>query len=70
MDRLEALRKEVEEYCEKTNTRPSGINYLVHEYYMKTMGQSEEAALKHVVTLFKDGVIEQIKLIGKDGEEL
>lgn len=70
MNEVETLRKELEELCKKTNTRLSGMKYLVYEYYIKSCGWDEEKALKHAISLFHGGVITQIKLIGKDGKEL
>ena len=70
MNEVERLRKDLEELCEKTNTRLSGMNYLVNEYYIKSCGWSEERALQYAIDLFHNGTITQIKLIGKDGKEL
>jgi len=39
-------------------------------YYINSLGWSEEEAIKYTIGLFHNGTIEQIKLIGKDGEEL
>ena len=55
--------------CDKTNTSRSGMDYLVN-YYIKSLGWSEEEACKYALSLFHDGTITQIKLIGKDGKEL
>ena len=66
---LEDLRNELKDMCEKTNTRLSGMEYLVN-YYVKSLGWSEDKAIKYAIGLFRDGTIIQIKLIGKDGQEL
>lgn len=63
------VRKQLYEMCDKTNTSRSGMDHLVN-YYIKSLGRSEEEACKYALSLFHDGTITQIKLIGKDGKEL
>lgn len=63
------LRDELYRICDETKTSRSGIDYLVN-YYINSLGWSEEEAIKYAIGLFHNGTIEQIKLIGKDGEEL
>ena len=67
--RVEELKKELEEICIKTDTRLSGMEYLV-KYYIESNGWSEEKSYEYAIGLFHNGTIEQIKLFGKDGEEL
>ena len=55
--------------CDKTSTSRTGMDYLVN-YYIKSLGWNEEEACKYALSLFHDGTITQIKLIGKDGKEL
>ena len=62
------VRKQLYEMCDKTNTNRSRIDHLVN-YNIKSLGWSEEAC-KYALSLFHDGTITQIKLIGKDGKEL
>ena len=62
-------RKQLYEMCDKTNTSRTGMNHLV-SYYIKSLGWNEEEACKYALSLFHDGTITQIKLIGKDGKEL
>ena len=62
-------RKQLYEMCDKTNTSRTGMDYLVN-YYIKSLGWNEEEACKDALSLFHDGTITQIKLIGKDGKEL
>lgn len=62
-------RKKLYEMCEKTQTSKTGMEKLV-EYYISSLGWSEEEACNYALGLFKDGTITQIKLIGKDGKEL
>lgn len=57
------------EMCDQTETSKSGIDFLGN-YYMESLNWSEEKACKYALRLFKDGEIQQIKLIGKDGKEL
>ena len=66
---VEELRTELKETCEKHNTRLSGMEYLVN-YYIKSLNWTEKEALEYALKLFHDGTITQIKLIGKDGNEL
>ena len=63
------VRKQLYEMCDKTNTSRSGMDFLVN-YYIKSLDWSEEEACKYALSLFHDGTINQIKLIGKDGKEL
>ena len=66
---MSEVRKQLYEMCDKTNTSRSGMDHLVN-YYIKSLGWSEEEACKYALSLFHDGTIAQIKLIGKDGKEL
>lgn len=65
-----ATREELHKMCDSTNTARKGIDYLVDEYYIKTLGWPEDKAIDYAMSLFHDGAITQIKLIGKDGEEI
>jgi hypothetical protein len=66
---IEELRTELKETCEKYDTRFSGIEYLVN-YYITSLKWTEKEALEYSLKLFHNGTITQIKLIGKDGNEL
>ena len=66
---IEELRTELKETCEKTNTRYSGMEYLI-KYYMESLHLTEKESIEYALKLFHDGTIEQIKFIGKDGKEL
>ena len=46
------LWQELKEICEKTNTRLSGMEYLVKNYYMQTLDWSERQALEYAISLF------------------
>lgn len=65
------VEKQLELYriCEETNTSKSGMAYLVN-YYINSLGWSEMEATEYAISLFHNGTIEQIKLIGKDGNEI
>lgn len=69
-DRYELLpeeRNDVFELSEKTKTSVEGINMLI-EYYRKSLGWSEKESCEYAKTLFENGTIDQIKVIGgKDG---
>lgn len=54
---------------EETNTSKRGMEILV-DYYINKLGWSEEQAYEYALGLFHDGTITQIKMFGKDGEEL
>lgn len=66
---LEQLRTQLKETCERTETRYSGMEFLVN-YYIKQLGWTEEQAIEYALGLFKDGTITAIKLLNKDGEEI
>ena len=66
---LEQLRTELKETCERTETRYSGMEFLVNDY-IKQLGWTEEQAIEYALGLFKDGTITAIKLLNKDGEEI
>lgn len=66
---VDELRVELKAACEKYETRYSGMEYLVN-YYIKSLNWTEKEALEYALKLFHDGTITQIKLIGKDGNEL
>ena len=67
--RVKKLRKQLKEICEETDTKLSGIEYLVN-YYIEQLHWSEEKAIEYAIDLFHNSTIRQIKLFGKDGEEL
>ena len=60
------LRTKLYELVEKTETSKAGIDYLVN-YYITSLGWSENEALRYTIRLFEDGVIDEIKII--NGEE-
>ena len=63
------LRQKLYEICDKSNTRRSAMDFLV-DYYISSLGWTEEEAINYAIGLFKNGTISAIKLFGKDGEEL
>ena len=64
----EELRNELYELCDKTQTSRKGIDYLVN-YYIHSLGWSEDEAIKYTIKLFEDGVIDEIKIInGKEAD--
>ena len=60
------LKTKLYELVEKTKTSKAGIDYLVN-YYITSLGWSENEALRYTIRLFEDGVIDEIKII--NGEE-
>lgn len=69
MNKIKKLRKELYEHCDKTETSRKGIDYLVN-YYINLLGWSEEMALIYAIGLFKNDTIRQIKVFGKDKQEI
>lgn len=69
MKNVEELRQKLKEICVETNTRLSGMEYLVN-YYVNSLNWTEEQAIEYAIELFHNGTIREIKLLGKDGEEL
>lgn len=53
----------------KTDTRISSMEYLI-KYYMESLHWTEIESITYAIGLFKNGTIQQIKFIGKDGETL
>ena len=64
------MNETLKNWCRKTDTKESGIEYLVEQYYVKTLGWSKEKAEAYVIELFETGTIGQIKVLGKDGEQI
>lgn len=69
MTSLEELKQELHEWCVKTGTKESGIEFLIR-YFVEVQHWSEAEAYEHLIALFKNGTIDQIKVFGKDNEEL
>ena len=67
--RVKELREQLKEICEKTDTKLSGMEYLVN-YYINQLNWSEEKAIEYAIGLFHNGTIRQIKLLNSNGEEL
>lgn len=63
------LREKLYQICEETKTERSGIDYLVN-YYITSLSWSKEKAIEYTISLFHNGTIQEIKLFGKNGEEL
>lgn len=64
---MENKRKELHDLCEKTNTSEKGIEYLIN-YYINSLGWTEEAAIDYAIGLFKNDTVQQIKILNSDGE--
>ena len=62
------LKAELYKLVDNTNTSRKGIDYLVN-YYIQSLGWSEDEAIKYAIKLFEDGVIDEIKVInGKEAD--
>lgn len=71
-DEFEVLPKEraaLFDYCRARGTNIKGMNMLC-EFYAKSKGWSEAHAAEYAMGLLKDGTIDDIRFLGKDGEEL
>lgn len=69
MSRLQDLELRLNELIKKTDTSFEGINLLI-DYYIKSLGWSEEQAVEYAIGLFEDGTIDSIKVInGKGGND-
>jgi len=62
------LKVKLYKLVDDTNTSRKGIDFLVN-YYIQSLGWSEDEAIKYAVKLFEDGVIDEIKVInGKEAD--
>ena len=55
---------ELEKLCKEKNVNIKGIEILL-EYYQKNFQWSEEEAEEYAISLFKDGTIDDIIVLGK-----
>ena len=69
MSKIDELRSELHKLCVETETRESGIQFLV-DYYQKSCNMTEEQAIEYAIKLFHDGTIRKIQIIGKDGKKI
>ena len=69
MSKEKGLREELYRICDDTKTSRKGIDYLIN-YYTNSLGWDEKKAIKYTIELFKNGTIEQIKVIGGNGENI
>ena len=67
--RVKELREQLKEICKETDTKLSGMEYLVN-YYINQLNWSEEKAIEYAIGLFHNGTIRQIKLLNSKDEEL
>ncbi len=68
MSKEQELKQELKEMCDEHNTSIKAMEILIKMYIEK--GMTEKEAITYAIGLFKNGTIQQIKLIGKDGEVL
>jgi len=62
-------RKTLYRKCDQTQTSKLGIDKLI-EYYLNSLKWDEKQACDYALTLFENGTIDQIKVLGKDGKEI
>ncbi len=62
------LKVKLYKLVDDTNTSRKGIDFLVN-YYIQSLGWSEDDSLRYAIKLFEDGVIDEIKVInGKEAD--
>lgn len=62
------LKAKLYKLVDDTNTSRKGIDFLVN-YYIQSLGWSEDDSLRYAIKLFEDGVIDEIKVInGKEAD--
>lgn len=66
---ISEARYELYKLCDETNTKRSGMDFLV-DYYVSSLKWTEEDACRYALGLFKNGTIQAIKILGKDGKEI
>ena len=59
------MTQELKDLCEKTQTSVEGMEKLVN-YYIQSLGWTEEQANDYAIKLFNNGTIETIKFLGKE----
>lgn len=69
MENIKELWDELYKICDETETKRSGMKYLVN-YYITSLGWTEAEAIKYAISLFQNGTIKQIKLFGKDNKQI
>lgn len=63
------LKEKLLKLCEQYKTSTEGINYLIN-YYINSLGWTEEEAIKYTIKLFDNGTIDESKIIGgTDGKD-
>ena len=56
------LKAKLYKLVDDTNTSRKGIDFLVN-YYIQSLGWSEDEALRYAIKLFENGVIDEIEVI-------
>ena len=63
------LKEKLLKLCEQHETSTEEINYLIN-YYINSLGWTEEEAIKYTINLFDNGTIDEIKILGgTDGKD-
>lgn len=66
---MDNLKEKLLKLCKELKTSDEGINYLIN-YYINSLGWTEEEAIKYTIKLFDNGSIDEIKIIGgNDGKD-
>ena len=60
---MDNLKEKLLKLCKKHNTSIEEINLLIN-YYINSLGWDETKAIKYTITLFENGTIDEIKIIG------
>ncbi len=59
-------KQKLNELCKAKGAKIQGIEHLI-EYYIKSLGWTEQQAFEYVLKLFEDGTIDSIMIISKKG---
>lgn len=66
---MDNLKEKLLKLFKEHKTSDEGINYLIN-YYINSLGWTEEEAIKYTIKLFDNGSIDEIKIIGgNDGKD-
>lgn len=59
-------KEKLKKLCKAKGAKIQGIEHLI-EYYQKSLGWTEQQAIEYAIKLFKDGTIDSIMVISKEG---
>ena len=59
-------KQKLNELCKEKGAKIQGIEHLI-EYYIKSLGWTEQQAIEYALKLFDDGTIDSIMIISEKG---